>query len=70
MLRVARRIVRRFLEQLRPVLKGLCDWGSAHEAHVARNGARKVITSPVSKRPPAKADPGNWLIISCHWRGQ
>jgi DNA-binding HxlR family transcriptional regulator len=42
---------------LRPVLKGLCDWGSAHEGHVARNGAKKPIASPVPKRPPPRLIP-------------
>ena len=39
---------------LRPVLKDLCDWGSAHEAHAARNGAKKAAPAAIPKRPPAR----------------
>jgi DNA-binding HxlR family transcriptional regulator len=29
-------------QTLRPLMRVLCDWGSKHEAHVARNGPKTV----------------------------
>jgi DNA-binding HxlR family transcriptional regulator len=29
-------------QTLRPLMRVLCDWGSKHEAHVARNGPRPM----------------------------
>jgi DNA-binding HxlR family transcriptional regulator len=35
-------------QTLRPLLRVLCDWGSKHEAYVARNGP-----PPVPRKGPA-----------------
>jgi DNA-binding HxlR family transcriptional regulator len=39
-------------QTLRPLLRALCEWGSKHEAHVARNGAQPTtkVTEPTPKR--------------------
>jgi DNA-binding HxlR family transcriptional regulator len=29
-------------QTLRPLMRELCDWGSKHEAYVARNGPRPM----------------------------
>ena len=41
-------------QTLRPLLRALCDWGSRHEARIARNGETLVRkTEPaLAKRPP------------------
>lgn len=36
---------------LRPLLRALCDWGSKHEAYVARNGARPLPQDPGISSP-------------------
>jgi len=36
---------------LRPLLRALCDWGSKHEAYVARNGAQVLSKSPANSEP-------------------
>lgn len=42
---------------LRPVLRALCDWGSAHEAYTARNGAKKSQGPAPAKRPAPRLIP-------------
>jgi DNA-binding HxlR family transcriptional regulator len=39
-------------QTLRPLMRVLCDWGSKHEAHVARNGPRSIprAVPPAPKR--------------------
>jgi DNA-binding HxlR family transcriptional regulator len=37
-------------QTLRPLLRALCDWGSKHEAYIARNGA-KPLAKPTSSSP-------------------
>jgi DNA-binding HxlR family transcriptional regulator len=39
-------------QTLRPLMRVLCDWGSKHEAYVARNGERH--TAKVVKVEPPK----------------
>jgi len=37
--------------RLRPLLRVLCDWGSKHEAYVARNDAQVLSKSPANSEP-------------------
>jgi DNA-binding HxlR family transcriptional regulator len=38
-------------QTLRPLLRALCDWGSKHEAYVARNGAQPLPKASVISSP-------------------